>query len=91
MVRVRHVFLFPAEPRVTDEHTKQMEKTLSEERSRYQNLLSEHLHLEEQHRDLKEEINLAKVLRTLSITATKSHLTDDCVTHLMIFFHPHTE
>lgn len=63
------VFVFPAEPRTTDEHTRQMEKTLAEERCRYQNLLSEHLHLEEQHRDLQEEMNLAKVRRTLWITA----------------------
>uniref|UniRef100_A0A8C4HTM8 Myosin VAb n=1 Tax=Dicentrarchus labrax TaxID=13489 RepID=A0A8C4HTM8_DICLA len=47
------------------ENTKQMEKDLTEERSRYQNLLSEHLHLEERHRDLKEEINL-------SISSSKS-------------------
>uniref|UniRef100_A0A8C2ZTZ5 Myosin VA n=1 Tax=Cyclopterus lumpus TaxID=8103 RepID=A0A8C2ZTZ5_CYCLU len=30
----------------------------TEERSRYQSLLSEHLHLEERHRDVKEEMNL---------------------------------
>uniref|UniRef100_A0A8C4HTT2 Myosin VAb n=1 Tax=Dicentrarchus labrax TaxID=13489 RepID=A0A8C4HTT2_DICLA len=46
------------------ENTKQMEKDLTEERSRYQNLLSEHLHLEERHRDLKEEINLSIVRNT---------------------------
>ncbi|XP_058500889.1 unconventional myosin-Va-like [Solea solea] len=39
------------------EDTKQLEKDLSEERSRYQSLLSEHLQLEELHRDLKEEMN----------------------------------
>ncbi|XP_028285776.1 unconventional myosin-Va-like isoform X2 [Parambassis ranga] len=39
------------------ENTKQLEKDLAEERSRYQSLLSEHLHLEEQHRDLKEEMS----------------------------------
>lgn len=71
------VFVFAAEPRTTDEHTKQMEKTLAEERCRYQNLLSEHLHLEEQHRDLQEEMNLAKVRRTLWITAASSHLATD--------------
>lgn len=59
-----------------------MEKTLTEERCRYQNLLSEHLHLEEQHRDLKEEMNLAKVRRTLWITAASSHLATDCITPL---------
>ncbi|XP_033823804.1 unconventional myosin-Va-like [Periophthalmus magnuspinnatus] len=36
---------------------KQLEMDLTEERSRYQNLLSEHLELEERHRDLKEEIS----------------------------------
>lgn len=54
-------FCFSIDTRATDEHTKQMEKTLTEERSRYQSLLTEHLHLEEQHRDLKEEITLTKV------------------------------
>ncbi|XP_041794286.1 unconventional myosin-Va-like isoform X2 [Chelmon rostratus] len=47
------------------ENIKQMDKDLTEERSRYQNLLSEHLHLEERHRDLKEEMNL-------SISSSKS-------------------
>nr|XP_020479837.1 unconventional myosin-Va-like [Monopterus albus] len=41
------------------ENTKQLEKDLSEERSRYQSLLSEHLDLEERHRDLKDEMNLS--------------------------------
>ncbi|XP_026221409.1 unconventional myosin-Va-like [Anabas testudineus] len=40
------------------ENTKQLEKDLTEERARYQSLLSEHLHLEERHKDLKEEMNL---------------------------------
>lgn len=39
------------------ENIKQMEKDLAEERSRYQTLLSEHLHLEERHRDLKDEMD----------------------------------
>lgn len=39
------------------ENTKQLEKDLSEERSRYQSLLTEHLELEERHRDMKEEMN----------------------------------
>lgn len=46
------------------ENTKQMEKDLTEERSRYQSLLSEHLHLEERHRDLKEEMNVSIVRNT---------------------------
>lgn len=46
-------------------NTEQMEKDLAEERTRYQSLLSEHLHLEERHRDLMEEMNL-------SISSSKS-------------------
>nr|XP_033490156.1 unconventional myosin-Va-like [Epinephelus lanceolatus] len=49
----------------TIENAKQLEKELTEERSRYQSLLSEHLHLEERHRDLKEEMNV-------SISSSKS-------------------
>ncbi|KAI1904367.1 hypothetical protein AGOR_G00004920 [Albula goreensis] len=40
------------------EETKQLENDLNEERSRYQNLLTEHLRLEERYDDLKEEITL---------------------------------
>lgn len=46
------------------ENSKQLEKDLTEERSRYQSLLSEHLHLEERHRDLKEEMNVSIVRNT---------------------------
>uniref|UniRef100_A0A3B4YFR2 Unconventional myosin-Va-like n=1 Tax=Seriola lalandi dorsalis TaxID=1841481 RepID=A0A3B4YFR2_SERLL len=49
------------EIKTNNENTKQLEKNLGEERSRYQSLLSEHLHLEEQHRDLKEQMNLSIV------------------------------
>ncbi|KAJ3597015.1 hypothetical protein NHX12_003415 [Muraenolepis orangiensis] len=38
------------------EKTKQLEKDLGEERSRYQSLLGEHLQLEERHGDLKEKM-----------------------------------
>uniref|UniRef100_A0A8C9T924 Myosin VA n=1 Tax=Scleropages formosus TaxID=113540 RepID=A0A8C9T924_SCLFO len=38
-----------------EEETKQLENDLNEERSRYQNLLTEHLRLEERYEDLKEE------------------------------------
>ncbi|KAM6926565.1 unconventional myosin-Va-like [Lycodopsis pacificus] len=41
------------------ENAKQLERDLTEERSRYQSLLSEHLHLEERHRDVKEEMDLS--------------------------------
>uniref|UniRef100_A0A671VJL4 Myosin VAb n=1 Tax=Sparus aurata TaxID=8175 RepID=A0A671VJL4_SPAAU len=43
--------------KTNDSNTKQIERSLAEERSRYQSLLSEHLHLEERHRDLKEEMD----------------------------------
>ncbi|XP_055030190.2 unconventional myosin-Va isoform X5 [Misgurnus anguillicaudatus] len=45
--------------RALKEETQQLESDLNEERSRYQNLLSEHLRLEEKYDDLKEEISLA--------------------------------
>ncbi|KAM6936965.1 unconventional myosin-Va-like [Xenentodon cancila] len=41
------------------DNNKQLEKDLTEERSRYQSLLVEHLDLEERHRNLKEEMNLS--------------------------------
>ncbi|XP_028812636.1 unconventional myosin-Va isoform X6 [Denticeps clupeoides] len=41
------------------EETQQLETDLNEERSRYQNLLTEHLRLEERYDDLKEEITLS--------------------------------
>lgn len=43
------------------EETQQLETDLNEERSRYQNLLSEHLRLEEKYDDLKEEMALSSV------------------------------
>ncbi|XP_057203386.1 unconventional myosin-Va isoform X3 [Triplophysa rosa] len=45
--------------RALKEETQQLESDLNEERSRYQNLLTEHLRLEEKYDDLKEEITLA--------------------------------
>ncbi|XP_018521855.1 unconventional myosin-Va [Lates calcarifer] len=45
------------EIKTNTENTKQLEKDLTEERSRYQSLLSEHLHLEERHKELKEEMD----------------------------------
>ncbi|XP_061602373.1 unconventional myosin-Va isoform X2 [Cololabis saira] len=41
------------------EETQQLETDLNEERSRYQNLLTEHLRLEEKYDDLKEEMALS--------------------------------
>uniref|UniRef100_A0A667ZAJ5 Myosin VAb n=1 Tax=Myripristis murdjan TaxID=586833 RepID=A0A667ZAJ5_9TELE len=43
--------------KVNVENTKQLEKDLTEERARYQKLLSEYLQLEERHGDLKGEMN----------------------------------
>lgn len=45
------------------EQTKELENDLNEERTRYQNLLTEHLRLEERYDDLKEEITLTVVSR----------------------------
>ncbi|XP_059926780.1 unconventional myosin-Va isoform X1 [Gadus macrocephalus] len=45
--------------RAIAEETQQLETDLNEERSRYQNLLTEHLRLEEKHDDLKEEMALS--------------------------------
>ncbi|MCI4378912.1 hypothetical protein PGIGA_G00221740 [Pangasianodon gigas] len=45
--------------RALKEETAQLESDLNEERSRYQNLLTEHLRLEEKYDDLKEEISLS--------------------------------
>uniref|UniRef100_A0A3P8ZID3 Myosin VAa n=1 Tax=Esox lucius TaxID=8010 RepID=A0A3P8ZID3_ESOLU len=45
--------------RALAEETHQLESDLNEERSRYQNLLTEHLRLEERYDDLKEEITLS--------------------------------
>uniref|UniRef100_A0A3Q2QNY7 Myosin VA n=1 Tax=Fundulus heteroclitus TaxID=8078 RepID=A0A3Q2QNY7_FUNHE len=42
------------------QETQQLETDLNEERSRYQNLLTEHLRLEEKYDDLKEELNVSK-------------------------------
>jgi len=44
--------------------TQQLETDLNEERSRYQNLLTEHLRLEEKYDDLKEEMALSSVRDT---------------------------
>lgn len=47
--------------RAIAEETQQLETDLNEERSRYQNLLTEHLRLEEKYDDLKEEMVLSSV------------------------------
>lgn len=62
-----------------------MEKTLTEERSRYQSLLSEHLHLEEQHRDLKEEMSLSIVWGTSVFTInTPWILATECLAECIL-------
>ncbi|XP_003969614.1 unconventional myosin-Va isoform X4 [Takifugu rubripes] len=47
--------------RAITQETQQLEMDLNEERSRYQNLLTEHLRLEEKYDDLKEEMTSLKV------------------------------
>lgn len=42
--------------RAIAQETQQLETDLNEERSRYQNLLTEHLRLEEKYEDLKEDM-----------------------------------
>lgn len=51
--------------RAIAQETRQLEMDLNEERSRYQNLLSEHLRLEEKYDDLKEEMALSSVSNDL--------------------------
>uniref|UniRef100_A0A4W6D2D1 Myosin VAb n=1 Tax=Lates calcarifer TaxID=8187 RepID=A0A4W6D2D1_LATCA len=55
------------EIKTNTENTKQLEKDLTEERSRYQSLLSEHLHLEERHKELKEEMDF-NIMFDLSVS-----------------------
>uniref|UniRef100_A0AAZ3QDE4 Myosin VAa n=1 Tax=Oncorhynchus tshawytscha TaxID=74940 RepID=A0AAZ3QDE4_ONCTS len=56
--------------RALAEETQQLESDLNEERSRYQNLLTEHLRLEERYDDLKEEITLSDVTRGMDTSLT---------------------
>ena len=51
--------------RAIAQETQQLEVDLNEERSRYQNLLTEHLRLEEKYDDLKEEMaSLVSITQT---------------------------
>ncbi|MED6279635.1 Unconventional myosin-Va [Characodon lateralis] len=59
------------------ENTKQLEKDLTEERSRYQNLLSEHLQLEERHKDLKEEMSVSIISSKCSHQRTDSNYSSN--------------
>ncbi|CAJ1056485.1 unconventional myosin-Va-like [Xyrichtys novacula] len=73
-----------SEIKTNAEIAKQTEKDLAEERSRYQSLLSEHLHLEERHRDLREEMDLninpdkSNQNRKDSIYSTSSEFSQSC-------------
>lgn len=67
---------FYSEIKTNLENTKQLEKDFTEERSRYQSLLSKHLQLEERHKDLKEEMNVTIVRKIfLLCMATEADLT----------------
>ncbi|XP_077372230.1 unconventional myosin-Va-like [Festucalex cinctus] len=59
------------------ENTEKLQKELSEERSRYQNLLGEHLHLQELHKDLKEELELRLSPSKSSLKISESNSTSN--------------
>ncbi|XP_015256012.1 PREDICTED: unconventional myosin-Va [Cyprinodon variegatus] len=61
----------------TLENSKQLEKDLTEERCRYQSLLSEHLQLEEQHKDLKEEMSVSVISSKFSHQRTDSNYSSN--------------
>lgn len=68
---------YPSEKmtRAIAEETQQLETDLNEERSRYQNLLSEHLRLEEKYDDLK-EMALSSVSNTFAhVLRIMSHIS----------------
>ncbi|KAM4572313.1 unconventional myosin-Va-like [Odontesthes bonariensis] len=65
------------EIKTNSDNTKQLERDLNEERSRYQSLLSEHLHLEERHRDLKEEMSLGIFSNQSSLKRTDSNYSSN--------------
>lgn len=56
------------------EETQQLETDLNEERSRYQNLLSEHLRLEEKYDDLKEALSSVRDRHTKACVKKLLHL-----------------
>lgn len=65
--------------RALKEETQQLENDLNEERSRYQNLLTEHLRLEEKYDDLKEEITLSVVRTRSCMDYLTSHLENQLI------------
>lgn len=73
---------YPSEKmtRTIAKETQQLETDLNEERSRYQNLLSEHLRLEEKYDDLKEEMALSSVSNTFAhVLQTMSRVLHLCL------------
>ncbi|XP_027900326.1 unconventional myosin-Va-like isoform X1 [Xiphophorus couchianus] len=66
-----------AEIKTNLENTKQLEKDFTEERSRYQSLLSKHLQLEERHKDLKEEMNVTIISNQSSHQRTDSNYSSN--------------
>uniref|UniRef100_A0A665X0D0 Myosin VAa n=1 Tax=Echeneis naucrates TaxID=173247 RepID=A0A665X0D0_ECHNA len=75
--------------RAIAEETQQLETDLNEERSRYQNLLSEHLHLEEKYDDLKEEMALSSVRYTHIAIITYERFTLLICNHTQSSCHVH--
>lgn len=64
--------------RAIAQETQQLEVDLNEERSRYQNLLTEHLRLEEKYDDLKEE--MASLVSVTGRRATESFQRAEALT-----------
>lgn len=62
--------------RAIAQETQQLETDLNEERSRYQNLLTEHLRLEEKYDDLKEELAHSTVRSAHTPAEAGSHGPD---------------
>lgn len=72
--------------RAITQETQQLEMDLNEERSRYQNLLTEHLRLEEKYDDLKEEMTS---LVSLSLSRRDLHLHTFSTQIIVIFLEKH--
>ncbi|PWA18941.1 hypothetical protein CCH79_00004839 [Gambusia affinis] len=68
--------------RAIAQETQQLETDLNEERSRYQNLLTEHLRLEEKYDDLKEELAHSTVRRAHTPAEAGSHGPDVSTTNV---------
>ena len=76
-------------------NSQQLERDLREERSRYQSLLSEHLHLEERYGDLKDEMRLSVVSNmhdvfSLPHTHRHTHSLTHTLSHTLSLSLPHT-